>query len=189
MFTWKTLGELYHGFWPVILRRHVPGFGVPLRPQKTRPTAKQSAAIAQLGDDAYETREAAEKRLAAIGKPALEPLRGVINTSTDAEVRERARRVIAEITYQGFRALLKEKHWGELEDPDRDCTYRVEEGRIHIKIPGTAHVLTAEIGMMNAPRVLRNIEGDFELEVKVAGDIPSDARTLLNGAIRFTAPA
>jgi len=60
------------------------------------PQAKQGtnektirALIAQLGDESYEKREEAEKKLIAVGRPALALLKKASTESTDAEVRER----------------------------------------------------------------------------------------------------
>ena len=36
-------------------------------------------------------------------------------------------------------------------------------------MPGKTHILSAEIGQVNAPRILRDIKGDFDLRVRVAG--------------------
>ncbi len=83
--------------------------------------------------------------------------------------------------------MLTEKKWGELVDPEKDCVFRVDKGTLHVKIPPTPHVLSAEIGTVNAPRILRAVEGDFRAEVSVHGAIPADARSLLNGRWPFYA--
>jgi regulation of enolase protein 1 (concanavalin A-like superfamily) len=54
-------------------------------------------------------------------------------------------------------------------DPDRDCQVRVDGDKLTISIPAIRHDLSAELGHVNAPRVLRKIEGDFIAEVKVSG--------------------
>jgi WD40 repeat protein len=56
------------------------------------------ALIAQLADDAYEKREAADKRLAAIGEPALALLKKAAEDNQDAEVRSRAEILIKGIS-------------------------------------------------------------------------------------------
>src|SRR5262249_34722886 len=119
------------------------------------------ALVAQLGDDDFDNRQAAEKRLAAIGEPALELLRKAAKENTDAEVRARAGRAVLQIEHQLFRTMLQDRRWGLLVDPDLDCRFRVDKDQLHIKIPPKPHVLSAEIGATNAPRVLRDIEGDF----------------------------
>ena len=68
--------------------------------------------------------------------------------------------------------------WGEVIDPDGDCTIQSEKGKITITVPGTNHNLHPLIGE-NAPRIVQEIGGDFTLEVKVSGDFkPTDRSTL-----------
>jgi regulation of enolase protein 1 (concanavalin A-like superfamily) len=77
------------------------------------------------------------------------------------------------------------KHWGEPVDPDHDCTFRLVFDRLHLAIPGKPHVLAAELGQTNGPRVLRAVEGDFAAEVRVSGPIPADPRCLVPGRWAF----
>jgi regulation of enolase protein 1 (concanavalin A-like superfamily) len=143
------------------------------------------ALIADLGDDAFDKRQAAEKRLAAMGEAALAPLEKAAKENADAEVRDRAERVIRAIEHQRFRVMLRDKQWGNLVDPDHDCTFRVDKEKLHIKIPPKTHILATELGTVNAPRVLRDFEGDFHAEVTVQGAIPSDPRSLVDGRWPF----
>ena len=69
-----------------------------------------STLITQLGDDAFDKREAAEKSLANVGGAALELVRKAAKESADAEVRIRAGRIVLDIElnspngwYQDFR--------------------------------------------------------------------------------------
>jgi hypothetical protein len=75
---------------------------------KKDPTDEKSirALIMQLGDDSFETRDAADKRLAAIGEAALELLQKAAKESADAEVRERAGQLVQRIESQFFREVL-----------------------------------------------------------------------------------
>src|SRR5260370_41368255 len=63
--------------------------------------------------------------------------------------------------------------WGRVLDPWRDCdvSLDLELNRLKIKVPGTPHVLSAEVTQlpMNAPRVVRRIRGDFTAGVHVLG--------------------
>jgi regulation of enolase protein 1 (concanavalin A-like superfamily) len=59
--------------------------------------------------------------------------------------------------------------WGELTDPDGDCTVQADGEKLTITVPGTPHNLTGPMGGMNAPRVLRPVEGDFTAQVLVSG--------------------
>jgi regulation of enolase protein 1 (concanavalin A-like superfamily) len=56
-------------------------------------------------------------------------------------------------------------------DPDGDCDVVLnrEVNRATILVPGTAHLLSAELGRMNAPRILGDIQGDFAIRLQVMG--------------------
>jgi len=78
--------------------------------------------------------------------------------------------------------------WGEVIDPDKDCQISAEGDRLTIKVPGTPHDLSAELDRLNAPRVIREVKGDFIAQVKVGGtvkptgDSKIEGRTPFNGA-------
>jgi regulation of enolase protein 1 (concanavalin A-like superfamily) len=63
--------------------------------------------------------------------------------------------------------------WGRVIDPWRDCDVSLdrENERLTIQVPGTPHVLSAEVPQlpMNAPLVVRRIRGDFTAKVHVIG--------------------
>src|SRR5207302_10573275 len=70
-------------------------------PETKKPNVDEKAIralIGQLGNDAFEVRETAHKRLAAVGEPALGLLQKAAKESTDAEVRERLGDLIQTIT-------------------------------------------------------------------------------------------
>jgi WD40 repeat protein len=73
---------------------------------KGKPPAADPAAIrrliAQLGDESFTTREAAGKKLAAIGEPALALLREAAEESDIAEVRRRAQQLVSQIERKVF---------------------------------------------------------------------------------------
>jgi regulation of enolase protein 1 (concanavalin A-like superfamily) len=60
--------------------------------------------------------------------------------------------------------------WGLAIDPDKDCKFVPEGKNLSIQVPGTHHDLHPDTGKLNAPRALREVEGDFVLSVKVAGE-------------------
>ncbi len=60
--------------------------------------------------------------------------------------------------------------WGLAIDPDKDCELVGEMKALRFKVPGTRHDLAPELGSLNAPRVMRDVEGDFVVTVKVVGD-------------------
>jgi hypothetical protein len=63
--------------------------------------------------------------------------------------------------------------WGRVFDPSHDCEIALDHelDRLKITIPGTPHVLSAEVPSlpMNAPRVVNWVRGDFAAEVHVLG--------------------
>jgi len=63
--------------------------------------------------------------------------------------------------------------WGRVIDPSQDCDIALdrENERLMIRVPGTPHVLSAEVPQlpMNAPLVLRRVRGDFTAGVHVLG--------------------
>jgi regulation of enolase protein 1 (concanavalin A-like superfamily) len=68
--------------------------------------------------------------------------------------------------------------WDKPTDPDKDCTFKKEKGGLTITVPGKDHDLAIERKLMNTPRLLRTVEGDFVAEVRVSGKfVPSDGST------------
>lgn len=59
--------------------------------------------------------------------------------------------------------------WGLLLDPDGDCSFTVAADKIEIGVPATPHGLSSELNRMNAPRVLQQATGNFDLQVEVDG--------------------
>jgi hypothetical protein len=65
--------------------------------------------------------------------------------------------------------------WG-----DCDVSLDREKERLRIQVPGTPHVLSAEVPdlPMNAPRVVRRVRGDFTATVHVVGQLePGRSKT------------
>lgn len=60
--------------------------------------------------------------------------------------------------------------WGTVTDPAGDCILNAGNGKLTITIPGGTHDLSLDSGGLTAPRVLREIEGDFSARVKVTGE-------------------
>lgn len=59
--------------------------------------------------------------------------------------------------------------WDKPTDPDKDCKFKQDKGGLTIELPGKDHDLGVERKRMNAPRLLRTVEGDFVAEVRVGG--------------------
>jgi regulation of enolase protein 1 (concanavalin A-like superfamily) len=58
--------------------------------------------------------------------------------------------------------------WDRPVDPAGDCSFDRQGDRLTITIPGPGHTLDVEAGRLNAPRMLRDVDGDFAVQVRVA---------------------
>lgn len=68
--------------------------------------------------------------------------------------------------------------WDKPVDPDKDCKFIRDKGVLTIQVPGKNHALCIERNLMNAPRLLRDVEGDFVAQVRVSGTFqPSEKST------------
>ncbi len=76
-----------------------------------------------------------------------------------------------EQTPEGRAPTRRDDAWGHAVDPDADCNFEMDtsEDKLRIIVPGKTHILSAEIGQVNAPRILRDLKGDFDLRVRVGG--------------------
>jgi len=65
--------------------------------------------------------------------------------------------------------------WGTVIDEDGDCQFTVEKRGLKITVPGRVHDLFPPNSLMNAPRVLTSVAGDFTVQLKVTADFdPGD---------------
>jgi regulation of enolase protein 1 (concanavalin A-like superfamily) len=60
--------------------------------------------------------------------------------------------------------------WGLAIDPDNDCKITPKGKSLAFRIPGKLHDLYFDGGPTNAPRVMREVEGDFVATVRVKGE-------------------
>ncbi len=80
--------------------------------------------------------------------------------------------------------------WGRLVNPDGDCRAYLHPQSLLLHVPGgtRAHDLAPDIKLVNAPRVLQAVQGDFTLQVRVDGrfspgiESTAGGRTAYNGA-------
>lgn len=72
-----------------------------------------------------------------------------------------------------------ETGWDKPVDPVGDCRFDRNGDKLTITVPGEGHGWRDDGRELNAPRLLRSIEGDFTLEVRVKGnfDQPTGFRT------------
>ncbi len=75
-------------------------------------------------------------------------------------------------------------NWGVVVDPDNDCKVAAADGKVTITVPGALHDLNKRNGM-NAPRVLQEVVGDFQLTVKVTGEFKPGPESTLSSGLRF----
>lgn len=71
--------------------------------------------------------------------------------------------------------------FGTAVDPDKDCTFAVADGKLTIAIPAAHHTLTTSPTRKNAPRVVRDVDGDFTATVRVAAGLPENPASDLPG--------
>ena len=99
------------------------------------PSAEQAAEIAglvgQLGDGKFEVRDAAYKRLLAIGRPALSALRGA-TASRDAEVSASAVRLVSDIE-KNIRVHVRVKVLRPTEPGEREVILESEEATVTVR--------------------------------------------------------
>jgi hypothetical protein len=57
--------------------------------------------------------------------------------------------------------------WDEPKDPDGDCKFIRDADTLTIEVPGKDHDLAPKRERFNAPRLLRDVEGDFVMQVRV----------------------
>jgi regulation of enolase protein 1 (concanavalin A-like superfamily) len=60
--------------------------------------------------------------------------------------------------------------WGLAIDPDKDCKFMPEGKMLSMQVPGTWHDLNPDTGKLNSPRIVKEMDGDFAVTVKVTGD-------------------
>jgi hypothetical protein len=61
--------------------------------------------------------------------------------------------------------------WGLAVDPDGDCKFTPDgQKALAVEVPGTWHDLNPHVNKLNSPRVLRTVDGDFSVTVKVGGE-------------------
>lgn len=79
----------------------------------------------------------------------------------------------------------KPETWGLLAGFPGDCQYRVEGPAMTIQVPGTLHILSPDLKVKNAPRLLTEVRGDFTAQVTVPGRIMPGTEPLPNFPFTF----
>jgi hypothetical protein len=73
------------------------------------------------------------------------------------------------------------KVWGHPIDPDRDCKIRREGASLSIEMPGTGHDYDPVRKQFNAPRIVREVDGDFDLQARIRIDCNSSVQSTVKG--------
>lgn len=68
------------------------------------------------------------------------------------------------------------KLFGMPVDPLKDCKFTLDGTKLTINVGKGDHDLSTQNNVLNAPRVLKEIEGDFEMAVKVNCKYPKEAK-------------
>jgi regulation of enolase protein 1 (concanavalin A-like superfamily) len=76
-------------------------------------------------------------------------------------------------------------NWGIAIDPDGDCKIADKGKALVISIPNTHYDLNADNDKLNAPRVVRDVTGDFSMTVKVVGDFRPSAKSTNPKAVPY----
>lgn len=71
--------------------------------------------------------------------------------------------------------------WEPPIDPDHDCKLDIKDGTVAIELPGGVHDLNPYRKRFNAPRLLREVEGDFVVQVRVSGSFRPSAKSSMDG--------
>jgi len=78
--------------------------------------------------------------------------------------------------------------WGQVVEPDGDCTIAATGGVLTVTVPGTTHDLSSYHSIYkkrNAPRVMQEADGDFTVQVKVSGAFEPGKAGTIPGAHPF----
>lgn len=78
-------------------------------------------------------------------------------------------------------APARKDGWGRLIDPDHDCKIAIKDGAVTMELPGTDHELAPKRKRFNAPRVLREVEGDFVMQVRVCASFLPSSKSSVDG--------
>ena len=63
--------------------------------------------------------------------------------------------------------------WGQLVDPDGGCQVQLDDKSLQLQFGSGPRLLDSENGgLMNSPRVVQSLDGDFAIQVVVDGNLP-----------------
>jgi hypothetical protein len=77
--------------------------------------------------------------------------------------------------------------WGNPVDPDRDCKISRGGNALTIQMPGSDHDYDPIRKRLNAPRLLRDMEGDFKIQIRVLIDCCPSTQSTVKGQPSYVA--
>jgi regulation of enolase protein 1 (concanavalin A-like superfamily) len=77
--------------------------------------------------------------------------------------------------------------WGLAIDPDKDCQFTPSDKSLKINVPAAMHDLGGAQHKVNAPRLMRAVDGDFRITVKVLGDFRPGPRSTMPRGVPYIA--
>jgi hypothetical protein len=75
--------------------------------------------------------------------------------------------------------------WGKPIDPDKDCRIKRDRDSLTIEMPGSDHDYDPIRKRFNAPRLISDLEGEFDLQVRVRIDFRPSAESTVKGPPSF----
>ena len=84
--------------------------------------------------------------------------------------------------YRAKPFLLWVTGWNRPVDALGDCRFEKEGDKLTITVPGAGHDFAGQVERLTAPHLLRDVEGDFSVEVRVGGQF--EHKNPQNGQLR-----
>jgi len=84
-------------------------------------------------------------------------------------------------------APAPKSRWELLVNPDHDCRFEIKGGIVSIEVPGSDHDFSPKRKRFNAPRLLRDFDGDFVMRVRVSGVFRPTAKAAVDQKDSFVA--
>lgn len=75
--------------------------------------------------------------------------------------------------------------WGKAIDPFKDCEFNADKDSLKFNLTGSKHVQPGEQQSLNYPRVMKDVEGDFVISVKVVGEFKPGGMSTTPKSIPF----
>jgi hypothetical protein len=86
-----------------------------------------------------------------------------------------------------FAAPAPKDSWERPINPDNDCKIDIKDAAVTIELPGGNHDFDPKRKRFNAPRILREVEGDFVVQVRVSGSFRPSAKSSVEGQVPIVA--